>query len=366
MRTNTQTLLDEFATLAALLRGEVRIHANHLMSSLFSFGFKDVEKGTPRGIHDGLRKMMVLDHIRDVKVLNGNMMVLLGVVFGRLKVEITALTIDLQMGLGHEPCGDTAAMTALLAPTQGTLLASKRFVRAAIVTWVLNGLTVGVGKEDFQAHINADIRMRTRGGKMVGMLGGLADDQCVPVAISTQDQMSRFRSTFKRTMQLDLDELAQLGREMKMLVIIIQPNITACSILTKLDRVPLVPLLKAGEATFVAQFFGGKKTCEGFRETISQHLYRGGRHMLTTATFKECRQLILRRERTFGLILLFHRLKHLIVDMPGLDQTVHEQMMLCFIRIQTIFKCFHHPKYSALGMIHQQLYRLGAGGNSSP
>src|SRR5439155_26342263 len=83
--------------------------------------------------------------------------------------------------------------------------------------------------------------------------------------------------------------------------------------------------------------------------------YRGGRHMLTTSTFKQCCQIILRGEPTFGLILLFHRLKYLIVDMPGLDQTVHEQMMLSFIGIQTIFKCFHHPNYSALGMIHPQV-----------
>lgn len=166
MRPNTQTLLDEFATLAALLGGEVRIHANHLMSSVCSFGFKDGEKGTPRGIHDGLSKMRVLDHIRDLEVLNGNMTVLLRVVVRRLKVEITALTMDLQMGLGHQSCGDPSAMTALLASTQGTLLASKRFVRGTIVPWVLNGVSVRVGKEDFQAHIHADIRMSTRGSPL--------------------------------------------------------------------------------------------------------------------------------------------------------------------------------------------------------
>ena len=191
MRTNTQTLLDEFATLAALLRGEVRIHSNHLMSSVFSFGFKDVEKGTPRGIHDGFRKMMVLDHIRDVKVLNGDMMVLLGVVFRRLKVEITALTANLQVSFRRITSGLAASVTAFLASAHLTLFAPQSALRRPIKARVVYRVAITISQEGLQAHINADIRMRTGGRCMFGSGLGFTHHEGVPMTVRTMDKVNR-------------------------------------------------------------------------------------------------------------------------------------------------------------------------------
>ncbi len=116
MGTNAQALLNTFATVATGLCGGARIDSDHLMSSIFSFGFKDVEKRAPGGVHDAFRQAMVFDHPCDMQILNRNAMISFGVRFGGLEVEIAALPSDLEMGLGHVPGSFAASMAALFAP----------------------------------------------------------------------------------------------------------------------------------------------------------------------------------------------------------------------------------------------------------
>ena len=80
-----QTLLDGLATFEALLRGEARVHSNHLMTSSCSLFTQDVEECTPTGVHDALRQGMVLCHVARLKLLNSNHLVLPGVLFGRFE-----------------------------------------------------------------------------------------------------------------------------------------------------------------------------------------------------------------------------------------------------------------------------------------
>ena len=150
MGTNAQTLLNEFATVVALLGGVVRLHSDHLMSGTFSLGFQDVEKSAPRGIHDGFSQ-----------VFNCDVMVPLGVLFRRLEVEITTLAGDLQMRFRHVLRGLTAAVTAFLATAHGALFASQSTLRGAIETRIWNRVALTIGQERLQSYINADVRMLT-------------------------------------------------------------------------------------------------------------------------------------------------------------------------------------------------------------
>ena len=114
MRTDRQTLPHDFTTCVALLRGEARVDSDHLMTSSLSLLFKNREKCAPRGIQDGLGEMMVLDHIGESQVFYREMLVALCVLLGRLEVEITALTRDLEMRLRHIFCRFPTSVTALL------------------------------------------------------------------------------------------------------------------------------------------------------------------------------------------------------------------------------------------------------------
>ena len=185
MGSDRQTLLDDLATFVTFLAREARVHSYHLMTSSCSLLFKDVEECAPTGVHDALRQGMFLYHVEHLKLLNSNHLVLFGVRFGRLILEIPPLTGDLEMRLGGTPGSFTAAMTALLASAQLALLASQSSLRGAIEARVLNGMTFAVSEKGFETNVNADVRMLTRGWFMLGMWQCLTHDEGVPMPIST-------------------------------------------------------------------------------------------------------------------------------------------------------------------------------------
>ena len=99
MCTNTQTLSYECATLAACLCREARVHSNDLMSNTCSLGSENVEERAPTGVEDRFRKMMVLDHVEDTQILNGDMVIAKSILPGNFEMMVAALPVDLQVRL---------------------------------------------------------------------------------------------------------------------------------------------------------------------------------------------------------------------------------------------------------------------------
>lgn len=362
MCANTQGLLNKLPTLAAYLCRETRVHPNHLMSSILSFGFKNGEKRTPRGVHDGLRQVMVFHHVGDLKVFNDHAVIAFRIGFRRLEMMIAALPIDLEMGFRYVLCGLTASVTAFLPAAHLALFAPERSLRRAIETRILHRVAFAISQEGFEAHVNADVRMRTGRGKVFGRWFRLTDNESIPVSISTQDQMHGFRSPFYWTVQLQLEGLSEFRRNMQVFVICIQPRITGSPILPQLDRVPAIGCLEAREPDIRnTQLLRCEKPLERLGEAISEHLYRGGWHMLTTTAFELCRQIILRGERALLCILALDGLQHLIVEVARRNQTLHEQVGLLPIHEKAILKCSHTSYCTRLGFESQQ-FRPPAGG----
>src|SRR5207247_4605067 len=103
-------------------------------------------------------------------------------------------------------------------------------------------------------------RMFTNTGKMLAWWFSLTDDQRVPMPISTQDQMNRLRLPLYRSMQLDLDGLAHLGRNDEMFLVFLQVHIFA--VLPQVDGMPLVAFLESWERHLQSKLFAGKKSME--------------------------------------------------------------------------------------------------------
>lgn len=196
MRANTQGLLHKLPTLAACLCRETRVHSNHLMSSILSFGFKNGEKRTPRGVHDGLRQVMVFHHVGDLKVLYHHAVIAFSIGFRRLELMIAALPLDLEMGFRDVLCGLTASVTAFLPAAQLTLFAPERSLRRAIETRILHRVAAAISQEGREAHVNPNVRMRTGRGKVFGRWLRLTGNESIAVSISAQDQMHGFRRPF--------------------------------------------------------------------------------------------------------------------------------------------------------------------------
>ena len=123
MRPNRKGLLNKLPTVAICLCGEARVDSDDLMTGSLSLIFKKSEKRAPGGVHDAFCEMMVFDHAVDVQVLDGNVMILVGVLLSRLEVKITALTCDLEMRLGSIAGG----LTASLAGGTADVVCASRF-----------------------------------------------------------------------------------------------------------------------------------------------------------------------------------------------------------------------------------------------
>ena len=358
MRTHTQAFLDNLATLIAQLRGKTRVDSYYCVTSSFSLFTHDIEKRAPTGIHDGLGETVVLYHIQDVQLFYSNMMIVLGVLFCRLVVEITALSRYLQVRLCRASGSLTAALRTLLATAKGALLPSQGFLRGTIITRVLNGVSLTIRQKRLQAYVYPNIRMGTHRGGMFGLCRSLAHNQGRPVIVGPMHKIDRFRSAFQRAVQLDLEGLADLCRDDQMLLVFMQIDIFA--VLPELKRVKPVWFFEAGKAYFLAQLSTGQKAFERLGETICEGLYRGGGHMLTPTTFEVSRQVILTRERTSVLILGFHGCKHLIIERARLGKALHEQLALFSIWVYSVLKCPHSAVLS--GSLELVKYFPPAGG----
>jgi hypothetical protein len=267
------------------------------------------------------------------------------------------------MGLCRITGGLTTAFTALLASPQLTLLASQGFLRGAIEARVSNSVTLTVSQERFQPDINPDRRMLTDAGKMVRSRFCFTDDESVPVSISTQNEMYRLGSSLYRAMQLDLEEMPHLLWDDEVFLVLMQRAVLP--VLSQLNGMPAVGLLETGKPdTRNGEGVRRKEPLEGLGETISEHLYRCGRHVLTLPF--ECRlKFILAWECAVLLILCLDRLKHPIVNSARLSQARHELAGLLLIHEQAVLKCSHEH---ILPQVIRNIKRFAptGGGFSSP
>src|SRR5262249_51511539 len=170
----------------------------------------------------------------------------------------------------------------------------------------------------------------------------LTDDQGIPVSISTMDEVNGFSSSLNRAVQLDLEQLAWLSRDMQMFVISIQPPITTFAVLPELNGIPAIRLLETGEARIrYAQLFRSKIPFECLHESNGQHLHGGGRHMFTSTTLELCRQIVLRWEGLILLIVCLKRSQHLVIELARLGQAGHKQAGPFIIHEQAILTRSH-------------------------
>ena len=126
MCTHTEGLLHPFPTVAARLSGEARVDSDHLMSSILSLGFKDVEERAPTGVQDGFRQMTILDHVGDSQSFHHNTLIAFGISFSRLEMMIATLAIDLQMVLATVPPA-SASLDPFFSPAQLALFRRRVF-----------------------------------------------------------------------------------------------------------------------------------------------------------------------------------------------------------------------------------------------
>ena len=185
MGSHRQRLLNDFPTLIAFLRGVAGIDSDDLMPSILSFDREDINELSPTGIRNGLRNGMILHHVIDIQIFNGNEAMMLGILLRHFEVEITTLPLNLQMGLSRTLGGLTPPLRPFLASTHHPLLTPDCPLALAVVPRVLYSIPLGISEERFQPHINTNTRVFAHGWKMLGLRLNLTDDESVPMPISS-------------------------------------------------------------------------------------------------------------------------------------------------------------------------------------
>lgn len=355
MSANRERFLHQFATVEAFLSGEAWVDSDHLMSGTCSLDFKYIEKRTPTRIHDALSKGMKVNHASNIQIFHTDVVILLGVRLCDLEVEVSPLPLDLQVCQGHTTCGLAASLAALLTSGFHVLFTAQGFLRRTIEAGILNSVALAISEEGLKSHINADKRMQALRGKMLCLWFHFTGDESVPMSISAPDKVNCPGFALDRAVQLDLKQFAQFGRDMQVFAVLIQPGITESPILPERNTVPAIGRFETGEANGTdPQFTGAKKAFEGFGETISKHLHSSGWHVFTSTPLEGSREVILARKCTLFLILMLHHGKHFVIQLARLDQALHEQVTLFFLRIKPILKRFHAWQHSLIGEISQE------------
>ena len=274
MGSHRETFLHDFPTSVAFLRCEARRNPNHLMTSPCSLLSKYLDKGSPGRISNAFCQTMILEHAINVQIFHADTLVTLCIRSGRLEEKITALPLNLEMGLGTIAGCFASASAALLASAELALLPSQGPLAFAVIARIGNRCPVRVSQEDFQTHIQPHVRMGTRAIRFLVafLFWRLTDNQGIPVPISTQHQMRRFRRALYRAMQLDFEQQTQLGRDMQMLAITVQPHVPMLGILAKLDTMPAIGLFEAGKPARQAHLFAGEIPFERLIQPVSQRL----------------------------------------------------------------------------------------------
>ena len=185
MSTYRQTLLHDLTVCVAFLRGETGVHSNNCVPSSLSLFTQNVEECAPTSVQDALCQAMILDHVENAQLLHRDHPVLVGIAFGGLILEVTALTGNLEMRLCRTTSSLAASVRTFLAAAYLALFAPERLLRGAVIAWVLNGVALTIRQERFQPNINADITMLTYALEMVRSRFGLTHDEGIPMSIRT-------------------------------------------------------------------------------------------------------------------------------------------------------------------------------------
>ena len=151
-----QRFLNKLAAVGALLRREARAYSDNLATSTCSLAAQDVQKRAPPSIQNALCQSTAGQPLY-IEVFDHDCLVRIGVLLGDLEVEVAALAEDFEMRLRHTLRLLAAAMAALSASVQASLLAAQGRLTGSKEPWVLDDTSIAIGQKHLQAHIDPDL-----------------------------------------------------------------------------------------------------------------------------------------------------------------------------------------------------------------
>jgi hypothetical protein len=162
------------------------------------------------------------------------------------------------------------------------------------------------------------------------------------MSVSTIDEVSGLRSTFKRTVVFDLEAASELLRDSQPSRIRVEVYVSPRAVLPKLYRMPAVGCLEAREAHLLPKLATPEKTLEGPIKTAGERLHRALRDMLASAPLETARQIVSAEKRARSLVMSLDRFEHLVVQAAALGQTGEEPSVLGAVEEKPVLERLVH------------------------
>src|SRR5215211_3177475 len=325
-----ERLLDDFATVRAPLRREVRRYLVHPAASTLGLAVEYRDEVGPACVRDGLREVVVVDHTTDVEVFDRNNGVAINVGPRRL-----------------------VSLRTLLTAREPALCPSEILLRSPVAARVLDRLAFGVCKKDLEANVEAN-------GGTVSFLrrfSEITDYEHVPAPIDPENEECGLGSAFMWPVLFDLDPAAELLRNVKPPSFRVKKHIATGSVLPEMYRVPAVRRLEAWETDLLSKLSAVKEPLEGFVQTVGKRLHRALRYILSARTLEPIREVVPAEELARLAVMSLDHLEHLVVNLAALRQARKELCMLDAVGIKPVFKGSVHPLSStASGYCAQRLF----------
>ena len=142
MPAHGQALGDHTTAARTDLAGERRVDRYHSPTGAHCLVGEDAQELAPASILDGLGKVVILEHVGRLQVFVIDGVVLLDKYQRGLLVEISALTLHLEVLLGQQPHSFAPAVASLFAPRDATLRHLEPTLGLSIPTWVENARAI--------------------------------------------------------------------------------------------------------------------------------------------------------------------------------------------------------------------------------
>lgn len=336
--TNGERLLNDLATVGASLTRKVWRYFDNSHPGAFSLEHEQVLEGTPTRVGNRLGKMVVLEHVGNSEVLDGDEGVSINVVPRRFMRVVLTLAGDLEMLPRCLLRSLTTTVGAFLPPRHLALRYAEPLLSGLKTTRVFDRVPIGISNE----VLESDVQSNSGTVPLLWRVSKITHDKDVPVIVGSKYKVSGLRGTFKRTVLLDLETASEFLGYSQLPGAGIKVHVPACSILAKLNRVPTVGGLEAWKANLTSKFLAVKEPLERLIQPVGKGLYRGLRDMLAAPPFERVHEVVLVDELPSLIIVSLDRLQHFVVQTAAFRQRRKESTTLNTVWIKSILESLIH------------------------
>lgn len=362
MGTNSQRFSDLLTATRAVLRRTIGIDFGDIETSLFSFVFQSQYEVTPCRVRNAFGKMVILDHIGNLKVLDGNKIVPLVDVepMCNLAVKFMALIHYLFVKSCKAFSHFRTSVTSFFTLRQAALEFLQFLFRNAQVARIVNLITVRRSEKTIKSNVNPNVSFNFN----FGNIGDFDGDIGIPAACIAYDLKVFNLPVWDGSMQLDFDftEFRDFHS------IEARPCITN-QVYTQVgvgDRAVTIARLESRVSRLFAFLKTTKERSKGFIESAQGvlkgvNVKRCPKRRFFSQLSEACRLRAVRDAFTVLLIRPFSPIQSLIVERLARLKVFFKRLCLFFRWIDSVFQGREHVVFSSKQDSQLSLVSLSCG-----